>query len=185
MAAPTIRRVLHLPGVLIKDPTDLSAAAPYGGTYLGVVRGMFFRPGAEHYAVKAEEWGRATVEVVYCGSSPIFGATLREFDNDAVSAIFLDTAAGVPSGDRVISIRADYGRAGTLASTQEMKLLFVPLAPLRQPSILIRSALPVIATETEIALRMGEEVGVPVLFHAIPDSSNQVAVIGKLGDLTL
>ena len=51
--------------------------------------------------------------------------------------------------------------------------------------ILIRSALPVIATETEIALKMGEEVGIPILFHAIPDASNQIAVIGKLGDLTL
>lgn len=185
MAQSNVRNVLRLPGDLIKDPTNLSASAPYGGTYLGLVKAMHFRPGIEHHPVTAEEWGNTVVDVVHAGSAPTFGVTLRELDNDAVSAIFLDTAAGDPSGDRVISFRADNSRAGTLVSTKEMKLLFVPKSPLRHPSFLIRAALPVPTRETEIALRMGAEATVPVLFYARPDSSNRLAVIGKLKDLSL
>lgn len=183
MAAPYSRNVLHLPGELIKDPTDLSAAAPYGGTRLGMVRNLYFRPGIRHVTITAEEWGGAPVEVIYAGASPIFGVTLRELDNDALGAVFLDTATGSPSGDQVVHLRATTGRAGTQIS--EMKLLFVPRAVLRHPSILIRAALPVVTPETEIQLSMGKEVNVPVLFYARPDSTNRVASIGKLGDLSL
>lgn len=185
MATSNVRNVLRLPGELIKDPTDLSTTAPYGGTRLGLVRNLYFRPGLEHHAVTAEEWGNAVVDVVHGGSAPIFGVTLREVDNDAISALFLDSAAGSVSGDQVISFRADNGRAGTLVSTKEMKLLFVPKSVLRHPSLLIRAALPVVSSETEIALRMGTEVGIPVLFYARPDSSDRLAVMGKLKDLSL
>ena len=185
MATANVRNILHLPGELISDPTDLSAAAPYGGTRLGLVRNLLFRPGLENHPIRAEEWGNAVVDIVHGGSAPVFAAVLREFDNDAIAAIFLDTSTGDPSGDKVINLRATSGRAGTLLSTKEIKLLFVPKAVLRHPSILIRAALPVVTPETEMALKMGTEATINVLFHARPDKSNRLAVLGKLGDLSL
>jgi len=185
MATPAARNALHMPGELIKSPTSLSAAAPYGGTRLGLVRNMVFEFKAENYAIRAEEWGNQVVDLVYGGSSPVFGVTLREFDNDALSAMFLDTAVGSPSGDRSVHLRADTARAGTLASTKEVKLLFVPRAVLRQPSILIRAAVPALAEDTRLSLSMGTEVNIHVLWYARPDSSNRVATIAKLGDMTL
>jgi len=185
MASPVVRNALHMPGSLITAPTSLSAAAPYGGTRIGLVRDMVFEFKAEKYEVRAEEWGNQVVDLVYGGSSPVFAVTLREFDNDAISAMFLDSAAGSVSGDRAINLRADYGRAGTLASTKEVKLLFVPRAVLRQPSILIRAAVPAMATEMKLSLSMGEEIGLAALWYARPDSSNRVATICKLADMTL
>ena len=38
MATAVARHALYLPGRLIMNPTDFSAAAPYGGTRLGLTR---------------------------------------------------------------------------------------------------------------------------------------------------
>jgi len=185
MATAVTRHILHMPGRLYADPTDFSAAEPYGGTRLGMFKQIVLRFGSEHKTITAEEWGNQVVQVIHGGTSLVVAATLREFDNDALAAIFLDTAAGSPSGERVIKIRADAGRAGTKLTTKAMKLLFVPRAATRQPSIYIRQAVPVLADETSIALATHEEVGIPVLFYGIPDTSEDVAEIGRLGDLTL
>jgi len=185
MATAVTRNILFMPGRLYKDPTDLSAAAPYGGTALGTTRNMQFRFNAEYKTVTAEEWGNQVVEIVYGGMSPVLGATLRQFDSAALGAVFLDMETGDPSGETVINIRADSDRAGTRMSTLSMKLLFVPRASVRQPSILLRDALPVVAEDAAIALAMHEEVGINVVWHARPDTSEDVAVIGRLVDLSL
>lgn len=185
MAAPATRHILHMPGRLIKDPTDLSLADPYGGTKLGIFKSVTFSLKIEHHPITAEEWGNQVVEVIHAGSSIMIGATLREFDKDALAALFLDTETGSPSGETLVHFRADSGRAGTKLSTLAMKLVFVPRAAVRQPTIYIRQAVPVIAPETAIALATQEEVGIPVLFYGVPDSNEDVGQMGRLGDLTL
>ena len=171
MATAVTRNILFMPGRLYKDPTDLSAAAPYGGTALGMTRNMEFRFNAAHQPITAEEWGNQVVDVVYGGMAPILGATLREFDPAALAAIFLDTEVGDPSGHTTINIRADSERAGAQLSTKSMKLLFVPRASIRQPSILLRDALPVVADDAMVALAMHQEMGINVLFYARPDTN--------------
>ena len=185
MATAVTRNILYMPGRLYSDPTDLSIAAPYGGTALGVTRNMQFRFNAEYKPATAEEWGNSVVEIFYGGMSPVLGATLREFDAAALAAVFLDTEVGDPSGKTSINIRADSNRAGTRISTKSMKLLFVPRASVRQPAILLRDALPIVGDDAAIALAMNEEVGINVLWYARPDTNEDVAVIGRLGDITL
>jgi len=185
VATAVARHALYLPGRLIMDPTDFSAAAPYGGTRLGLTRLVVLRLGSTHKVITAEEWGNQAVEVIHGGTSLVLGATLRAWDADALAAIFLDTAEGDPSGERVVKFRADAGRAGTQLSTKAMKLLFVPRAVVRQPSIYIRQAVPVVADDAEIMLAPHEQFGISVVFYAIPDTNEDVAEIGRLTDLTL
>ena len=185
MTAPKTRTTLKVPGSLIADPTNLSAASPYGGTRLGLVKMMSFNFGSQFHPITAEEWGGITSEVIHCGYTATFACALRGLDNDALSAVFPDAGTGSPSGDQKIRIRATSGRAGTLLSTLSLKLLFEPEAPLRHKAILIRDAIPVIAEDAALRLSKSEEQIVNVLFHARPDSSDRIAEIGFIGDMTL
>lgn len=185
MATPAARHMLKIPGKLIQDPTNLSAASPYGGTVLGLVRAIYFRPTSKSKAIEAEEWGSQVVEVIHGGTSCVMAAVLRGYDDDALSAMFLDTATGTPSRDTVARFRVDSGRAGTLLSTKSMKLLFEPGAPIRHRAIILREALPVVTDETEMALDQTEELGIPVMWYGVPDSSGRVAEVARIGDLSL
>lgn len=185
MATPATRHVRKIPGRLIKDPTNLSAASPYGGTVLGLVRQIYFRPRSTHRPIEAEEWGNLVVDVVHGGVSCVMACVLRGYDNDALTSIFLDTATGTPSREKVVRFRADNGRAGTLLSAKSMKLLFEPEAPIRHRAIIIREAVPVVMDDTEMALDMTEELGIPVMWYGAPDSSGRVAEIARIGDLSL
>jgi hypothetical protein len=186
MAAPATRNVLKgVPGKLVKDPTNLSAAYPYGGTELGLTHNMKVRMKASHHVLTAEEWGDQPWEVVHCGYPLFFAATLRGMDNDALAAFFPDTTTGDPSGDTNIRFRVDNGRAGDFISAKSMKLLFVPEAVKRQRAVIIRDAIPVVAEEAEFALSAAEEHVISVVWYAIPDSSNRVAEVAYIKDLAL
>ncbi len=185
MTSPLARNHLRIPGTLIKDPTDLSAASPYGGTELGNTEGVLFRPSSEFYVQTAEEWGSQPVDVFHGGYPLFLGATLRGLDNDALAAIFPDTVTASPSGETSVRFRVTAGRAGTQLSTLGMILLFEPRAALRHKAIILRDAIPVVAEDAEIALSMSREVGISVVFYGRPDSSNRVAEMGLIGDLAL
>jgi hypothetical protein len=186
MATGAARHVLWVPGQLCLDPTSLSGEFPYGGTALGVVSGIVIRTRSLHHEITAEEWGRQTVEVVHGGTSFVLAALLRGYDADALAAVATDSAVGSPSGERVVRFRADQGRAGSLLSELVAgTLLFAPLAPIRHPAVLVHDAIPVLGASDDLALSARDEFGVPVTWYGRPDSSNRVADIGRIGDLSL
>lgn len=185
MSAPRARSALKIYGKLVKDPTDLTAAYPYGGTELGLVGQIAIRPNNTSLPLTAEEWGDQVWDVLDGGTAFLLACTLRGVDGDAYSSVFLDTATGSPSGDKVIRFRADNGRAGTLRSTLAMTLLFVPDSPLRHRAVIVRDAIPVVTADSEIAMNIDEEWVLKVVFHGRPDSSNRVAEIAYIKDLAL
>ena len=185
MVAPLAQNMLRIPGKLVKDPTDLDAVYPYGGTELGLVHQVMFKPQAKHYPITAEEWGEQAVEVISGGTSVLFGVTLRGMDNDAYSSVWPDTAAGDPSGDKVVRFRVDNSRAGILLSTLSMVLLFVPESEMRHRAVIIRDAVPVIAEDAVLNLSPSEEIALDVIFYGRPDSSDRVAEIAYIKDLAL
>ena len=185
MAAPSVRSAIKVYGKLVKDPTDLTADYPYGGTELGLVGSVLLRPRNQTQLLTAEEWGDQVWDAVDGGTSILLACTLRGVDGDAYGSLFLDTATGTPSGQKVIRFRSDNGRAGTLRSTLGMKLLFAPSSPLRHRAVLLRDALPVLVEDTEIPMTKDEEWAVKVVFYGRPDSSNRVAEIAFIKDMTL
>ncbi|RKY16665.1 MAG: hypothetical protein DRQ55_17525 [Planctomycetota bacterium] len=185
MASPATRNILRVPGKIVKDPTDLSAADPYGGTVLGDVHQITVRLKSQSYVLTAEEWGGAPWEVIHAGYPLFLAATLRGIDNDAMAAIFPDTVTGDPSGETNVRFRVDNGRAGTLLSTKSMKLLFVPNASLRHRAIILRDAVPVAAEDASWGLNASEEQVTNVVWYAIPDKTNRVAEMAFIKDLAL
>ena len=188
MSAPDVRDVLRVPGKLVINPTDITAAFPHGGTEIGLVRDSQLRFGYRTDLVHAEEWGGQPVESVYCGEVALFAAVLREWDDDALSNVFPNTGTGAISGNRTILGRVSGGsfnRAGYLLSGKSFVLCFSPRSVDRHPMVIVRKAIPMVEETALLQLSLAEELGIGVVFQAIPDSSGRLYDVGKRGDLTL
>lgn len=187
MSTANSRNIIRVPGRLYADPTDLSIAAPYGGTALGIVRDSEFRFGIKTKLVTAEEWGGQTVEGIYGGETAIFVAVIRGYDDDMIRTVFMSTGLG-ESGNRRIRYEpgntGNVNRPGTKLSDKAFKLLFAPKNPLH-PAIILYRALPAVDEAASLQLSLSEEFGIAVAFYAIPDDSKRVYNIGLIGDLVL
>lgn len=189
MGAPLLRRSMRIPGKLVKDPTDLTAAYPYGGTELGLVGKEEIRYRAKHHALTAEEWGEQVYEVISAGTSLVFGCDLRGFDQDAIATVFPDTAAGSKvvndTRERIVRFRASTARAGTLLGSLSFALLFVPEDVKTKPGWLFYDAIPVLAEDAIQSLDPEHEAAMNVWFYARPDASDRTAENALIKDMTL
>lgn len=184
MTAPNLAAVLRAPGNLIVDPTSFTGSSPYGGTILGLARGIEVRIQTRSKLVTAEEWGGVTTEVVYAGETVVLAAILREWDADAASRVFPYTAAGGVTGRRVASQTVDAGtRAGTLRTAH--RLAFAPLAKDAVPWVYFPAAVPLLDASNRLNLGLDQEVGFGVVWHAVPDATGRVYQIGMRPDLTV
>ena len=204
MSAPDVRKIIRIAGRLCINPTDISDSEvfPFSGTALGITRDAELRFNVQTRLVKAEEFGSQVVEAVTAGESALFAFVLREFDNDALATVFPNTATGTTTGNVTIEGRVSgvgVNRSGYLLSNKAVKLLFAPRVentvptagsttnlPLdEQPMVLIRKAIPMIEETAMLQLSLKQELGIGVLFQAIPDSSGRLYDVGRRGDLTL
>lgn len=186
MASPSTKNVLRIPSRLAWNPTNLSTAYPHGGTALGLARAIAWKPGIHARPITAEEWGGITVEAVYAGSTVLLSAVLREWDRDAISTIFLDSAAGGTTARRVARGRetTESYRAGTSLASKAGVLLVSPESS-QHPAIILYRAIPIPDVAAEIRMALSEEFGFPVLFHGTPNGSGDTHRIGLLSDLSL
>lgn len=186
MSAPLPRNILKIPGKLIKSPTNLSTTSPYGGTELGVCRDMAFDFGQTTDEPVAEEF-KAAVAVILQSERPVFGCVLRSWDNDMVSSIWHNTQTSTHGEVGILAKVSGSGvkRAGTNLGTRGFKLLFDAHASDRHPSILLYNAIPLPAESAELQLSIGKEMGIALMFRAIPDSSARVYVVDQRGNMSL
>ena len=184
MATADSSNLIYVPGRLVKPPTDLSAAFPYGGTALGSAAEIIFQPNLETHEIRAEEFGGEIIERLYGTETALLGALMRGYDDDALAAIFQDTAAGGKTGARVVSFPGST-RAGSLGSALSFKLFFAPLDEEHHPALLIYKAIPLIEASARLRFSAGEEWGYPVMFQGIRDGSSRVYAMGRMEDLTL
>ena len=184
MTAPNLAALLRVPGRLIVSPTDFLAASPYGGTILGMVRGVEVRMDIRSNLVTAEEWGGVTTEVVYAGETVVLAAILREWDSDAVASVFPYAASGAATGRRVASQTVDAGtRAGTRRTAAG--IVFAPLAADAHPWVYFPAAIPLLDQSVRFGLGLDQEAGFGAVWHAVPDDSGRVYQIGFRPDLTV
>lgn len=180
-ATPT---VIRSPGRLVINPTDLTAAFPYGGTELGSVRQVtHLRFGAD-YALTAEEFGFEPVEYNQHGEIHGVSAFCRGFDDDVISALFPNTAAGTTSQHQVVTWPGT-NRAGTWRSAVGVKLLFAPFNPIDVDAIILYRGIPMDEDSARTPLAWQEEYGFPVTFMGIRDASGNGGQMGRLADLTV
>lgn len=188
MAAPAESAVDRGPGKLIVTPTNLSAAAPYGGTYLGAARDIesdFLDN--EDLVVPAEEFAGAPVEGLEMTGCFALYSLMRGFDADALGAIFPNTSTGASSGAKVIDggVQSTV-RSGHLRSARAVKLLFAPDDATKR-AVLIYKAMPFVPKGARTRYSILYESVIPVVWLALPDTANsgRTYKIGKIADLTL
>lgn len=187
MSAPSSASILRTPGTLIWNPTNLGAAEPYGGTYLGQVRDIEFHPQPQVRQVYAEEFG-SNVDTIYCGEKVFLTAVLRYPDSDAVTQAAFKSVASGSSGIRWLfrpGGTTENTRAGTSLFSKGGKLLFAPRAATAHPFLLMRNALPAFDEAIKLQMSFSEEYGLAVAFWGIPDSSGRVYEVAQRANLAL
>lgn len=167
---------------LVKDPSNLSAAFPYGtGTELGSVRGFRLKPMEPVALVKAEEKGGRPVEGIRGGRYAILTCLLRGFDAAAISLLFPDSPG---SGRITAEDPGTVGYPGALVTALACKILAAPETS-GDPAIYFPRAIPLLAEEAEIPFQNREEAVIAVSFLALPDSSSRVYYVAPLANITL
>jgi hypothetical protein len=184
MATPAARRLLRAPGRLVAGPSSLSGSFPYGGTALGASRAVILKSYGAYYPVTAAELGGEPVE--YLERGEIWGcqAFMRGADDDALAALFPNTAAGATTQHKVVS-GPGTNKAGFRVSARSVVLLFVPDDITRAPAWILYRACPMPAEPTDIQQSAKEEYGFDARFMGIRDTSSRVIAIGRLEDLSL
>lgn len=186
MAAGSANAADRGPGILIKNPTSVTAPGTdgaYGGTLLGLSRDHRWQMMDSPIMVPAEEYGGAPSEGVEGGKWCIFGALFRGWDADALAAIYANTSTG--SSGKVINMgTGESAKAGHRLSDRAIKLLFVPDNTAKRAVIVYR-ALPVLQEDSATAFSIFREATHAVTFIGMPDATGRIAKVGVLGDLAV
>lgn len=194
MATINPARVRRIPGRLAWGCTDLTAVWPHGGTGLGNVRGIVVRQERRDFIVTAEEFGFEPVERIQGGEVYAVAAILRDEDDDMLSKVFPNTAAGTTTQRRVVSTPGSV-RAGALATARGGVLVFTPEGATHAKSatapdvdadfFVLYRALPAVEESAEVQRTRDADVGLPVVFLGVRDSSGRIAAQGHRADLSL
>jgi len=177
MGTPDVESVFRVPGLLYTGVTNLAIAAHYGGTSLGVIAEAVAIPAYTYEAVSAEEYGGEDIELIEMGSTWVFTATLREWDDDTIKAYF-NTRAGTT---RRVVVAPTSTRPGTKVSGAT--LLFAPQEPTKHPAFYAYRAIPLVAEAAAIQMALMEETVVTVMYRCLRDASNKTVNFGLLSDL--
>lgn len=185
MASPDPVNVRQIPARVCHSPTDLSTPFPHGGTALGNVRAIVFRPNIKVRTITAQEFGGAVVEAIAGGGAAVLALALRDFDADALALLF--GAAAGPAGGTLVTddVTGDSARAGRLLSTRAKKLFVSPLAIDQDPGLYLPLAIPCVERTAALAWSWAEEYSTPALFLAVPDATGRTWRHALRGDITL
>lgn len=182
MGTASADSVLLVPGRLAKNPTDLTTAYPHGGTALGVVADVILEPRVRTEEIAAEELGGAPAEVLYLGEAWRLAVLLRQWDVDAIDAIFPNvTQTGTGNVRRTIQMVGNV-YPGYLLSSRACKLVFTPDDSTR-PGLLVQRALPALRPTAALNLGLDRELGFAAFFWVVKGANTRYADIGTLADL--
>lgn len=190
MSTPNVANLLRVPGRLSHTPTStttLRAAYPHGGTALGTVGRLNLRPTATPFPLTAEEWGGRVVDLIDGGAGWVLDAELREWDADALAALFPFYATGAQGGPSLsFTVTSSSHRAGKIVGDSLSRVLvFTPDAPDHHPVLVARRAVPAVQESALLALRANETVGIAVRWYLTPDANGKVFDFANRRDVTL
>lgn len=165
-------------GKLYVDPTDLSAAAPYGGTELAAFQDAEIVIDRVIYEVTAEEFGGDVIDTVVQRSSAWIKLTFQGWESTAVATWFLNTTDNMDTVDTVTM-----PEGGESGNDHRVKLLFVPTRS-DEPSWLVYAAIPDTMSEP-VRSSSVQPMELRVRFRmALDDNGNKIA-IDKFSRLSL
>ena len=189
MAAGAAARSIRAPGRLIVAPLGQEFADFNGGTYpyrgreIGKVRSCVAMPQGSAYFVESEATGAVT-DVLESGQRWVFACFLRGWDDDAIA---LFRPGGYTTG--AITQHAVFSAPdevpGSSALSRAVKLAFIPDDPVNVPGVIIYRAVPNWSDGAELALQRDEELGLPMTFECLRDSTGRILQIGRIHDLAV
>lgn len=165
--------LLRIPGRIVINPTNLAAAFPHGGTYLGGSTKIALAVSRFSSEVSEEAFGRKVMlDALDLGESwGVFG-TLVAPDQGQMQRFFMSGGeVGASTGEVGIvypgvSPGAGVNQVGTWLGGRAVKFLFAPLDPL-QRAIYFPRAISLLL-DALMAQSMLEKFGAPFVFKAQP-----------------
>jgi hypothetical protein len=184
MAEGNVSRVLHGPGRMVVNPTDLGLDYPFGGTPVGLVRAMVLQSSGNRLAVESEGLG-AVQDVLEPSERVLASWFLRGWDDDGI-ALFRpgEHSTGGVSGHAKLTIPGST-QPGASALPRALSILWVPNNEVDVPAMLLHRALVFWTEGSEIAYQRAAELGVALVADCLRDDSGRAAQIGRLSDLSL
>ena len=183
MGVPSSLNIERVPGVLIKNPTNLALPPYYGGTVLGAARGcdvdFMDRPSVNYL----EEYKGAPGDALEGPEWCVLYAALREFTSDSIRAIFPKSHAGA-TGEVIDGSVSASPRAGTRRSARSYVLLYAP-NEYTQAGLLIYNAMPIIVEGNRTAFSVLHEQVLSVSWMSMPDATKRTYKFGPVGDMVL
>lgn len=137
-----------------------------GGTAIGVTKDVRFLPNEIYEPLTAEEFGHSIYKVFSITRAPKLICVLRSWDAAAVSAVF----PTIPVGDLNPKTASDM-------TGKEAEVRFIALNA-TDPSIRLYRAVPMIADTAQMNLGYNSDIGLTLVFTALPDSSGRFYNIG-------
>ena len=186
MAIGSTTNIIRGPIQLCKAPTDLSLSFPHGGTALGLSnKDIVLVPTVARERIQAEEFGSEIVDEVYLGETWVLTGILREWDDDLISDIFLNTKVGSVTGKRVIEFPGTR-KAGRFRSQDAIKLCASPLRePTNNPMVIFYNAIPMIEETAAFNFQLKSNLEFGFVFLALRDTQGRSIQIGFKDDLSL
>lgn len=192
MSAASALKAMRVPGTLVLNPTDLTAAYPHGGTPLGLVRDVVISRRELTFEVTAEEFGGEIADVLYMGEEWLIVFSLRGWDNDAIGNLFFNTSLPTKSDERALSwpgVSPSGIVAGQMVggTSSLAKIVFSPEDLGGHKGVYFRSAIPEVAEELELSMTRANEMTLSAGFRALRDPSTPAGSVqvALLEDITL
>lgn len=179
-------RIIRAPGRLVVGPTEefSGGSFPYGGVEVGRVMACALQPLGQPYVVDCEGLG-GTGDVLEPPHRYVFACFVRGWSDDGIELLLPDHwSAGDVSQHAVVSIPGDRP-AGSSELAHSVVVAFIPDDPMHVPGILMYRAVPGITSGAEFAFSRNLELGLPLTFDLLDDSSGRIVKVGRLEDLDL
>ena len=186
MSTAVANEILHVPGHLIKNPTNLTAPPDFGGTELGNTAEIVLRVVHRSLELRGEEYASEIVEIIEGSDDIAIACFLRGFDKDALTTIFRNSSISTKT-DKPIITWPGATAPSTLGSSKAFKLLFAPDSTEAVPGLILYNAIPLVqeVAEMRFAFDLSDELGVPVIFRAIRNTPGKLAQMALLEDMSL
>ena len=187
MAVTTAREILHIPGRVFKDPSDLTDTVSFGtGTQLGIASDVVFSIVQRRTVIQDEVRDRPH-EVLTGDSDITVAMNLRTFDADALAQVFSNTSVSTATGKLVITHPGSFHAGRFESDSTGFALLFAADATEDSPSFILYQAVGHFALTADLQFQIKNELIFPTIFTALPDGMSPARVyqMGLLEDLVL
>ena len=184
MATGDVARILRAPGTVYLNPTDLSAASPYGGTAVGHTNLCALQPLGTPFRVEYESLGEAG-DILEPNNAYVFVCFIRGWDDDAVNLFLHGEHEDGSTTQHAVFAEPGDSTPGESMLSRAVTLLYVPDDLIHVPGLIVYRGVPHWTEGSELAFQRGTELGIPLTLECVRDENGNTLRMGRFADLSL